>query len=103
MVRRNQGYLLAELGVAMLVAVVISISCIAALARQSVAARMLYEERVAWEIAAGRLAMAEAGQLELRAGPLEIPKAEPGWENLSGASCRLRLSSDEPASLRATV
>jgi len=102
-VKRRGGYMLAELGAALLVAAVISISSIAVLARQAVSARMLYEERVAWEVACGRLARVEAGTLQRSPGRLEIPPTEPGWENLSGAACTLTVSSAEPASERVSV
>jgi hypothetical protein len=55
-------------------------------------ARMLYEERVAWEVAAGRVETLEArGFAGLSEGRSVLAVQSPGWENLEDALCTLEV------------
>ena len=101
MVRRRGGTVLIELMSALFALALVGASLAAALRAQAAEVRMLYEERLAWEVAAGQVELAEAaGASE---GRVEILVDDPGWENLSGATCVRTVSAGEGGTRRISV
>jgi hypothetical protein len=99
-VRRRGTVLLLEMTASLFVVALVGASAAALLRAQARDVRMLYEERAAWEAAAGLLATAEANGG--REG--ELPLGDwPGMENLTGARAMLTLRDVEPGLREAVV
>jgi len=96
--RSRRGIVLLEVVVALAIIVVAAIAATVLLYRQAADIRALYEERVAWEIATGRLEELEAS------GWNETPARAPmpGGENLPNAAVTETLATGDGVR-RATV
>ena len=90
--RRERGAWLVELSISVTIVLMVAASSVAALRAQSREVRTLYEERVAWEAAAGQMARLEAaGWKGLREGDHALRVTAAGYENLRDARCTLRV------------
>jgi len=78
---RERGLVLWEVLASLFVVALVGASAAAVLRAQGRDVRMLYEERVAWEEAAGILARLEAGEAAPE-GTVELAADGPGTENL---------------------
>lgn len=91
---KKRGFVLIEVVVALSIIVVAAIAATVFLYRQAADVRALYEERVAWEIASGRLEELESA--DWSDAPERRPM--PGGENLPGLTV-----TESVATGRATV
>lgn len=97
---RQRGLVLWEIVTSLFVVTLVSVSAVAVLRAQGRDVRMLYEERVAWEAAAGQLAIVGAppeGTRELAVGDWA------GWENLPQAKAVLTVRDVEKGLREAVV
>lgn len=85
---RRRGYVLLELAVALVIAVLVLVAAAALLQRHARSVRVLYEEQVAQEAASTRMELLEADRGEgLEEGRTEVAVDVPGWENLADPKC----------------
>ena len=90
--KRIRGYVLVEAvvaGGALLLAV---LAASVLIYQRGQDARLLYEERVAWEVAVGRLETMEGEEFAgLAEGRVDLPVRDLGWENLADARCAVEV------------
>jgi hypothetical protein len=99
---RRSGLVLWEIVAALFIVTLVSLSAAALLRAQGRDVRMLYEERVAWEIATGHLARLEASGAPV-AGSAELPVEGPGSENLLQPQGRVTTAPAEGKLRKVTV
>ncbi len=101
---RRAGQVLLEVTAALVIVAFVSVSAAAVLQAEARNVRMLYEERLAWEVASGQLAVLEAARERApREGTYEIALESPGWENLANGRCEATVAPVEPGVWRASV
>ncbi len=96
--------MLLDLVAAMAVLAVAAVSAAAVLQGHARNVQILYEERAAWEAAAGRMELLEAdGFRDLREGSSDVAVDAAGWENLEDARCTLLVEPAGEGMRRVTV
>jgi len=104
MVAGRKGFALLEILAAMTVMAVLAVSAAVVLQGQAQGVQRLYEERVAWEAAAGQMELLEAdGFRGLREGSAEVAVESPGWENLEDPRCAVIVEPMADGMRRVTV
>ncbi len=100
---RESGLVLWEVVASLFVVTLVAASAAAVLRAQGRDVRMIYEERVAWEAAAGQLALVEARGAPPE-GTTELDVAGwAGWENLAQPKAVLVVRAVEPGLREAAV
>ncbi len=101
---KRRGFVLLEILAVFAVLAILSLGTLGYLHARAAEVRSLYEERVAWEAAAGWLeALEESGFDDLREGRSAVAIDGPGLENLEAPAAAIVVSSEPGGVRRVTV